>query len=526
MAKQNPPFVDGDLAQSNRVMAGWLNGVNEYVYGPAGVAADGVTDDTAALQAAVTNLEAAGGGIIQLPYGRIKLTGNITMTWPGAVAEDGPGRVIIRGMGSGLTVLLDYRAGSPSGGLISYDFSGYTEQGINSRYMLTWTGGFSIIRMVNYTTIAGLVITPGTGVGLYLNSIPTGTIRDVQIKGHDTCIQAINCLGTSYEDLTLSQCATGLYMSAAVPVTPGGLSSTPNAVVLDHCTINICKIAAVDFTGGSVEIFSSSFAYDGLGGVGAIRCIPDGDLEKTLTIDHCFFESNSGTADVYVNATAANASGAVSISNCSFVHNLTESGGIANASNMVRFELSASATLDTTLVGNGFKRYTAPAGGKYIAYTGAGADAARASLIGNTYDVAAEGPLAAGTPATAGIFSSLVLQQNAGAYSMRIAPVPGSAWLDVAGALTIISGTGGGLLPDAHNSEYLGSPAATGTARHWAQVLSKVFSVGDTEVKIQTGNGAPSGSDGAPIGSLYLNTAGGATTTLYVKTGASTYTAK
>lgn len=409
---------------------------------------------------------------------------------------------------------------------MSYDFSGYTEAEINSRYMLTWTGGFSIIKKVNYTTLAGLVISPGTGVGLYLNSIPTGTIRDVQVKGHDTCIRAINCLGTSYEDVTLSQANVGLSMYAAAPVTPGGLAATPNAVVLDHCTINICKTVGVDFVGGSVEIFSSSFAYDGLGGIGAIRCITDAEIEKTLTIDHCFFESNGGISDIYVDASAAFASGAISVSNCSFIHNLTSSGGISNATNMIKFEVGTSAALDTTLMGNGFKRLTTPSGGKYISYSGAGAENARATMVGNTFDLAAEGPLSTGTPATAGILNSLVLQENAGTYSMRFAPVAGSAWVNMAGSIILISGAGGGVIPVGNNTEYLGSPAATGTTRHWAQVLSKIFAVGDTEVRITSGSGAPSGSDGAPIGSLYLNTAGGASTTLYVKTGASTYTAK
>jgi hypothetical protein len=44
--------------------------------------------------------------------------------------------------------------------------------------------------------------------------------------------------------------------------------------------------------------------------------------------------------------------------------------------------------------------------------------------------------------------------------------------------------------------------------------------------QIKTGAGAPSGADGAPIGSLYLNTNGGANTTLYVKTASNQWTAK
>jgi hypothetical protein len=45
-------------------------------------------------------------------------------------------------------------------------------------------------------------------------------------------------------------------------------------------------------------------------------------------------------------------------------------------------------------------------------------------------------------------------------------------------------------------------------------------------VQIKTGSGAPNNNDGAPKGSLYLRTDGGTTTTLYVKTGTTTWTAK
>lgn len=53
---------------------------------------------------------------------------------------------------------------------------------------------------------------------------------------------------------------------------------------------------------------------------------------------------------------------------------------------------------------------------------------------------------------------------------------------------------------------------------------SNKFLIGSVEIKI--GAGAPSGADGAPVGSLYLRTDGGTSTTLYVKTASSTWTAK
>jgi hypothetical protein len=45
-------------------------------------------------------------------------------------------------------------------------------------------------------------------------------------------------------------------------------------------------------------------------------------------------------------------------------------------------------------------------------------------------------------------------------------------------------------------------------------------------VQIKSGAGTPNGADGAPVGSLYLNTNGGAYTTLYVKTATNSWTAK
>lgn len=38
------PFIDNDVSSGNRVMANWLNGVNNYTYGPvSNLAGDGVT---------------------------------------------------------------------------------------------------------------------------------------------------------------------------------------------------------------------------------------------------------------------------------------------------------------------------------------------------------------------------------------------------------------------------------------------------------------------------------------------------
>ena len=88
------------------------------------------------------------------------------------------------------------------------------------------------------------------------------------------------------------------------------------------------------------------------------------------------------------------------------------------------------------------------------------------------------------------------------------------------GAIVLNTGNGsngqnnGPVLPGTTNQIALGSPALG--------FLALFLSGG---ISITTGSGAP-GSNTPAIGSLYLNTAGGASTTLYVKTGATTWTAK
>lgn len=500
--------------------------INVKDYGAVG---DGTTDDTAAIQAAIDEFQGAGnGGIVYMPPGRYKITSNLTITWPNATSEDSGNEIALRGAGSGLTILLDYRTSVSTGGCVSYDFSGYTEAQIGYRYLYTWIGGFSIIKKVNYTTITGDIIAPGTGTGLYMNCIVSGLVWDMQIKGHEICVEAINCIGGVFRDLLLSQADIGLYMGELTPVTVGGLRSPPNAVVVDHCSINICRTAGVDILGGNVGIKGCSFSFDGINTPtgGGVRNKYQDVLCKQLTIDHCMFESNGGLADVVIDGTLTASTCSVLVSNSTFIRNYPTTS--LNPTNNIAVVLGATSYCNFAAVGNGFRRYTGTAGSgtKNIEFLGLGYANARSVMVGNTFYDANDSPVpGGGVVSGALVATSLALQSPDGTYAPVISPVIGSNWIDIADAVTVIGGAGGGIIPNDNNSEFLGYPAS-GTARHWAGVFSREFFIGDTEVSIVTGSGAPSGADGKPIGTLYLNTAGGASTTLYVKTGASTYTAK
>ncbi len=502
----------------------WID-VKDY-----GAKGDGTTDDTASIQAAIDEFQSAGhGGVVYMPPGRYKITSNLTITWPHATSEDSGNEVALRGAGSGLTILLDYRTSVSTGGCVSYDFSGYTEAQVNYRYLMTWIGGFSIIKMVNMTTVVGDTISPGTGVGLYLNALVMGCVWDMQIKGHNTCISSINCLGTVYRDLLLSQANKGISMAIAIAVTPGGLVSPPNAVVIDRCSININRTAGVDINGGNVIVTGCNMSYNGVNtptGGAIINAYKD-EISKQLTVETTMFEANGGAGSVVIDGSTVATTCSVTVSDCTFIRNYPTAA--LNSTNDIAVALGASSYCNLTVFGCGFRRYSGSAGSstKNINFSGAGLANARFTYAGNTFYDSGDSPVPGGDAVSGALVAtSLALQEPNGTYATTIKKVSGSDWIDIAGALTVVGGTGGGLLPNANNSAFLGFPVSPGPVRHFAGVYSREFFVGDSEVVVTTGNGAPSGADGRPIGTIYLNTAGGASTTLYVKTGASTYTAK
>lgn len=501
--------------------------INVKDYGAKG---DGTTDDTAAIQAAIDEMQGTGkGGIVYMPPGRYKITSNLTITWPHATSEDSGNEIALRGAGSGLTILLDYRTSVSTGGCVSYDFSGYTEAQVNYRYLMTWIGGFSIIKMVNMTTVVGDNISPGTGTGLYLNSVVMGCIWDVNIRGHAKCIQAINCLGTVYRDLLLSQADISISLEIAVAVTPGGLVSPPNAVVIDRCSININRTAGVNINGGNVIVTGCNLSYNGINtpAGGAIVNVYKDEISKQITVDSTMFEANGGTASVFIDGSTVATTCSVTVSDCTFIRNYPTAA--YNSTNDIAVALGASSYCNLTVVGCGFRRYSGSAGSstKNINFSGAGLANARFTYSGNTFYDSGDSPVPGGGAVSGALVTSgIALQEPNGTYATTIKKVSGSDWIDIAGALTVVGGTGGGLSPDANNSAFLGFPVSPGPVRHFAGVYSREFFVGDSEVVVTTGSGAPSGADGRPIGTIYLNTAGGASTTLYVKTGATTYTAK
>lgn len=194
----------GAQAVLTTVQAKLREGVSAKDFGAVG---DGIADDTLAIQAAINQLELAGiGGVVYLPTGQYKITANLVFSWPNMTSGYLLGRVVIRGDGAGLTQILDYRTSVGTGGALQFDFSSYVGSAVDGHYLMTWFGGFSLIKMVNATVVVGFSITPGTGVGIYMNKVPSGVLRDMTVKGYATNISLIDCLGYTLQDLILNEC--------------------------------------------------------------------------------------------------------------------------------------------------------------------------------------------------------------------------------------------------------------------------------------------------------------------------------
>ena len=349
------------------VASGFFN-VMDY-----GAIGNGVADDTAAFKATI--IAATAGGVIYAPAGSYKLTANLDIVWPKLC--------VLRGDGSKLTTLLDYRTDASVGGLINYNGSSFA--GGDNAYMSTWTGGFTLTRSVNQTVVTGDVITTmGTGKGLYLNGVVAGVYSDIAARGYETNIYAVDCLGFAMRDLYLNQCNYGIYLAGYAAL------SGPNASVIDNAIISACGTWGIYVSGGMMQITGGTYAFCGTMGTTSGAIYAGGDtslaLPQDIMITGGFFEANRGSADVYIENRIATAFSA-SVNDCLFSRT---SGAYFTTHNIYALNVGA-ATMQLVASGNGFRgynTYVADAGRKYIATSGL----VEHSYIGNTYTNTLEAP--------------------------------------------------------------------------------------------------------------------------------------
>jgi len=358
-----------------------------------GAIGDGTTDDTAAIQAAINALSAAGvGGTVLLPAGAYKITQNLSITWPNSTDQNSPGRITMRGEGADLSYIYDYRsnASAATGGAVTIDFTA----GYDNKFFTMYFGQFSLIKKFNATTYASGSYTIGVGTGLYLKNIPgIGEFNDIRIIGYNTGVVMNDCLGLTVANFNVQLADIGFLVSQTS-------FSEPTAMQYNNCTVAGIKSIGYLIVGGGPVAFNGGvietcgvMSGSSQGTSGGIYYQSTAFLPTQLIVDGVFFENNGGNADIYINApTSVAARSTSSISNCLFARN---SNTLYTTNNIFVNNNSSTATLVVNVIGNGFKGfspYVDSSSRKYISSGGTNVSGITIYGLGNFYNSTTETP--------------------------------------------------------------------------------------------------------------------------------------
>jgi hypothetical protein len=358
-----------------------------------GAIGDGTTDDTAAIQAAINALSAAGvGGTVLLPAGAYKITQNLSITWPNSTDQNSPGRITMRGEGADLSYIYDYRsnASAATGGAVTIDFTA----GYDNKFFTMYFGQFSLIKKFNATTYASGSYTIGVGTGLYLKNIPgVGEFNDIRIIGYNTGVVMNDCLGLTVANFNVQLADIGFLVSQTS-------FSEPTAMQYNNCTVAGIKSIGYLIVGGGPVAFNGGvietcgvMSGSSQGTSGGIYYQSTAFLPTQLIVDGVFFENNGGNADIYINVpTSIAARSTSSISNCLFARN---SATLYTTNNIFVNNNSSTATLVVNAIGNGFKGYSPyvdSSSRKYISDGGSNVSGITIYGLGNFYNSATETP--------------------------------------------------------------------------------------------------------------------------------------
>lgn len=467
-------------------------------------------DVTAPILAGIADIQATGGGVLYFPPGKYKITQNLTITWPTSLERFEPaGKVVLRGAGSSLTAFMDYRTSVSTGACVNYDFSGYS--GSDLLILSSWTGGFSIIKAVNATTVtvAG-VYTLGTGTGFKAASVWGGEYSDISVVGYLTNLSFIDCTNYTIKQLYSTKCDIGLYMSRNAALT----GSAPICGIYD-ITFSECKTWAVKAISGSFKIHNGGILNCGFIGTtsgGILYQASSADIPpKGLDVSNVTLQNNSGTSDILIDVPGGTSlNNSTNIEACTFIrtdatkfttHNVT-----VNAIGLTILNLNVHGCGFTSA---GF--YVPDVGRKYIHLTGSTSNI-NPIYIGNRYGVSLEEPDSDNTkylcndgtwsvPASGGggaavgnLDQVLANGGNAPTRTAKIAQLqitdptlfiqkhPGGLWMDICNVFTVVPGVGGGIAPNANNFSLLG-----GDTLRWSKTYTNEIVIGSALAKINTG---------------------------------------
>jgi hypothetical protein len=329
---------------------------------------DGSTDDHTAIQAAITAVRDAGGGVVYFPAGRYKNTAQLTLDNTGDTSRFS-NRVIFLGDGSGSTSIEMTGVAGPL--LACIGSATYVETHLR----------FEGLRLTG-SNFAG-------SVGLAVDKAAFLSTRDFSAEAFDYNFFAVDVEQALFERSNFRWGNNGLVFQPAVATT------SPNSLTFVECCIaNNATTGITIANPNAIAFFGGSLQYNGTAGVAGeygAKFIDPGDGYGNIGFHGTIFEGNGGDADVEVLA-SFNPS-VTSFFDCSFIRpNATN-----YATNNIRMS-GAAATQVLNLSGNTFRSfgaYVPNAGRPYLSL--ANAAATLYDNGSNYYQSATEAPATSGS---------------------------------------------------------------------------------------------------------------------------------
>jgi hypothetical protein len=353
-----------------------------------GARGDGVTDDTASINAALTWL-AQNGGTLNFPAGKYLVSGAGLLLDQSAVFDNSIKHGRLLGSGQGATEIFYTGTGSA----------------------LTYKGGQpnAMNAYLSIEQMRFLGVSQSAGTGLTIQHASALTLNKVLVQVFGTGISGTDVLQSTINDTVIGANGGGIVLAF-------NDFSQPNAINFSGCHIisnlnfgvNLGDPVTCVFLGGSVQGNGVGGGAANRYGVGVFANISSPGLAGAACASFIgtYFEANEGNADIWF--TAGNGSdGSTSLlaQGCTF-NRLSNASCVANN---VRADIGAANKVQLTLIGNGFNgfgSYTPSFGRLYVQVNPSGGSVYDVTDLGNMYGSNTEKPVYIGPNKTGAAMAS------------------------------------------------------------------------------------------------------------------------
>jgi len=404
---------------TGRAKLSFAGELNVKIFGAKG---DGVTNDNAAINAAVASL-ATTGGVLFFPKGVYIATG---VNWTIATSSFYANRIGMRGEGPSLSVI---KAATVATDASLVSVTADTATAVNS--------------LIFGTSFSNMGFEVGSVTGNTFKAVNCAYMKfdNCYFSGGNRTFSSEGCLSSSFVNCKFAYGRYGFY------ALPG--FSYPNQLSFFQCVITANTVGGLYAKNpGGIRFYGGSIENNGAGNASGFGAIIDhASATSSGTPIGCvfngtYFEFNNGLYDVYISHNNAFENLSFSIVDCSFA-----CGGSAIVTDRVKIEHLSATAITGHVDGCNFSElsgFAPTTGQKYINVTGAGAGARKIYANENYYNAANSTPVAGAVLSYPASLSSRVESYSGTTNASGILTVSTSGFSSTPSvSVCVTDGTGG-----------------------------------------------------------------------------------